>query len=180
MCVLLEDALPVFSAIFLPTQYLLTHEVGIYVAGRGHGAWRMIPLEASSKISLKKRIPLCVSLTSQLSRAFLLFEGPTKKILGSPLADKAKWASRRHRYGTSSSWSGVLVASGGLYPSGFDGLIICDNKLWDNLPIALLIEEAGGRVTDFAGNPYSATNCGSLICSNGLLHNEMVKFGKET
>ena len=49
-------------------------------------------------------------------------------------------------------------------------------KLWDVAAGALVIEEAGGRVTDLHGNPLDlmagrelTRNCGSLI-SNGHLH----------
>jgi histidinol-phosphatase len=43
-----------------------------------------------------------------------------------------------------------------------------DLKPWDAAPVKILVEEAGGRLTDFAGAPtiYS----GSVLATNGHLH----------
>lgn len=43
---------------------------------------------------------------------------------------------------------------------------------WDIFAGALIVEEAGGKVTDFAGKPRHSFN-GTLIASNGLIHNEI-------
>ena len=43
---------------------------------------------------------------------------------------------------------------------------------WDIFAGALIVEEAGGKVTDFAGKPWHSFN-GTLIASNGLIHNEI-------
>ena len=40
---------------------------------------------------------------------------------------------------------------------------------------ALIIQEAGGRVTDLAGGPYSS-RAGSLIATNGRIHDAMVEI----
>jgi myo-inositol-1(or 4)-monophosphatase len=44
---------------------------------------------------------------------------------------------------------------------------------WDTAAGVLLVEEAGGRVTDFAGNPFQL-NSREILASNGLIHDEMV------
>jgi len=44
---------------------------------------------------------------------------------------------------------------------------------WDTAAGILLVEEAGGRVTDFAGNPYRLDSR-EILASNGLIHGEMV------
>ena len=44
---------------------------------------------------------------------------------------------------------------------------------WDTAAGILLVEEAGGRVTDFAGNPFQL-NSREILASNGLIHEEMV------
>jgi myo-inositol-1(or 4)-monophosphatase len=44
---------------------------------------------------------------------------------------------------------------------------------WDAAAGLLLIEEAGGMVTDFAGNPYSPYQP-HIIATNGKIHNELV------
>jgi myo-inositol-1(or 4)-monophosphatase len=45
---------------------------------------------------------------------------------------------------------------------------------WDTAAGVLLVTEAGGKVTDFFGNP-AAVEDRDMIATNGLLHNEMLK-----
>lgn len=45
---------------------------------------------------------------------------------------------------------------------------------WDLAAGALLVREAGGRVSDYAGNPLDMYR-GEILASNGLLHDAMVK-----
>ena len=44
---------------------------------------------------------------------------------------------------------------------------------WDTAAGILLIEEAGGRVTDFSGNPFRLDSR-EVLASNGLIHAELV------
>ena len=46
---------------------------------------------------------------------------------------------------------------------------------WDVAAGALIVQEAGGRVTDLAGGPYSS-RAGNLIASNGHIHEAMVEI----
>ena len=46
---------------------------------------------------------------------------------------------------------------------------------WDVAAGALIVQEAGGRVTDLAGGPYSS-RAGNLIASNGHIHDAMVEI----
>ena len=55
--------------------------------------------------------------------------------------------------------------------AGFRGAI----QLWDVAAGLLLISEAGGRVSDFAGQPYRPEGQ-ALLASNGLVHDEMVSL----
>jgi histidinol-phosphatase len=41
-------------------------------------------------------------------------------------------------------------------------------SLWDIAPLQVIVEEAGGRFSDLAGEPRP--DRGSILCSNGLLH----------
>jgi histidinol-phosphatase len=43
-----------------------------------------------------------------------------------------------------------------------------DLKAWDLAPCKILVEEAGGRFTDFAGTP--TIHSGSAFATNGRLH----------
>lgn len=49
---------------------------------------------------------------------------------------------------------------------------------WDTAAGILLVEEAGGRVTDFAGNPYRLDSR-EILASNGLIRDEMVALFKD-
>ena len=49
-----------------------------------------------------------------------------------------------------------------------------DLKAWDVAPMKILVEEAGGRLTDFNGKPDIYT--GSALATNGLLHDEALRL----
>lgn len=44
---------------------------------------------------------------------------------------------------------------------------------WDFAAGLLLVQEAGGRVTDFAGEPLVFSRRGSVVASNGMIHEEL-------
>ena len=44
---------------------------------------------------------------------------------------------------------------------------------WDTAAGWMLIEEAGGRVTKLDGSPFDNFSA-SLLCTNGLVHDEML------
>jgi myo-inositol-1(or 4)-monophosphatase len=54
----------------------------------------------------------------------------------------------------------------------FDGFWEFGLQKWDTAAGVLLIEEAGGKVTDFAGNPYQLGGP-VILATNGLIHEEM-------
>ena len=45
---------------------------------------------------------------------------------------------------------------------------------WDYAAGALIVEEAGGRVTDFSGGALSLTEGGGVVSSNGAVHRELL------
>ncbi len=49
---------------------------------------------------------------------------------------------------------------------------------WDTAAGILLVTEAGGSVTDFAGGPYQL-NSQEILASNGLIHGELVGLFKD-
>jgi histidinol-phosphatase len=73
------------------------------------------------------------------------------------------WSNR----GLGDFWQHCLVAEGALD-------IACDPvmKLWDYAPVQLIVEEAGGRCTTFAGGSPAVDD--SFVATNGLLHDEAV------
>ncbi|HWC99180.1 MAG TPA: inositol monophosphatase family protein [Candidatus Sulfopaludibacter sp.] len=52
-------------------------------------------------------------------------------------------------------------------------------KPWDMAAGTLLVQEAGGRVSDMRGEPHSVVGSDTLLVDNGLLHDEIVRsFGE--
>jgi myo-inositol-1(or 4)-monophosphatase len=64
----------------------------------------------------------------------------------------------------------AYVASGRL-----DGYWELKINPWDVAAGALLVEEAGGRISDFSGRPYSVYEH-RILASNGLIHDEMLEI----
>jgi histidinol-phosphatase len=69
------------------------------------------------------------------------------------------WAPR----GFGDFWQYMLLAEGCV-----DVSVECSANLWDLAAPKLIVEEAGGRFTDMAGN--DTADGGSALASNGLLH----------
>lgn len=63
-------------------------------------------------------------------------------------------------------WSHMLVAEGAVDVSGEPEV-----SRWDLAALQVVVEEAGGRFTDLAG--VRGPGGGSVLCSNGLLHDEV-------
>lgn len=76
------------------------------------------------------------------------------------------------RRGGSAALDLVYVAAG-----RFDGFWELDLSPWDVAAGAILIEEAGGRVTDMWGKPDYLRN-GDVLATNGRIHHEMLKITK--
>jgi len=55
----------------------------------------------------------------------------------------------------------------------FDGYWEMKLSPWDSAAGSVILEEAGGRITDFSGGPYSIYGK-ELLASNGLIHEEMI------
>lgn len=55
----------------------------------------------------------------------------------------------------------------------FDGFWEQRLRPWDTAAAALIVEEAGGRVTSFSGGPFQSRE-GTVVASNGALHEEML------
>ena len=54
-----------------------------------------------------------------------------------------------------------------------DSVILTGNKPWDVVAGALLIQEAGGMVTDYCGDPWSLESV-DLVATNGLIHTDLI------
>ena len=164
MATYLVDGIVMGVMILLPFEHYATGE-GIYVAARGEGAF------AFSRDGSMRR--MYVSAETKLDRAFIAIEGSSRMIESIPAKSRLGKIARRNRAVFGAGQSAVAVADGAYNPRGVSALIAFNNAHWDNLP-AFLVEEAGGRVTDHAGNPITVTNYTDMVASNGLVHDEVL------
>jgi myo-inositol-1(or 4)-monophosphatase len=59
----------------------------------------------------------------------------------------------------------------------FDGFWEENLKPWDTAAGVLIAREAGGRVTDFGGNPFDPEKK-QILATNGHIHTEMITLLK--
>lgn len=122
-------------------------------AARGAGAWGNAE-------------PLRVSTVARLSDAQLSYPAQvTFEECGyGPQGEALSRRCRRTR-GFGDFWSYMLVAEGGV-----DLAVDPIAALWDLAAPKVIVEEAGGRFSDFTGAPRA--DGGRGVASNGLLHDE--------
>ena len=58
----------------------------------------------------------------------------------------------------------------------FDGFYEHKLQAWDSAAGYLMVEEAGGKVTDFKGDEYSPYTSTGIIATNGKIHDEMFEW----
>ena len=112
--------------------------------------------------------PISVSKVATLADASLSYSSLTGwaqqgRLDG--LLDLSNRCWRTRAYGD--FWSHVLVAEGAV-----DASFEPEVSLWDLAPLQVIVEEAGGRFTSLAGE--ARPDGGSAVCSNGLLHEEIL------
>lgn len=130
-------------------------------AHRGGGAW------ARNRGEVPRRI--AVSSVADLADAQILY-GSRRDIVASGLAPgfddllRAVWRER----GFGDFWGYALLAEGAA-----EGMVEVGLSSWDAAAPTVLIEEAGGRATDFAGR--RAIDSGTFLASNGRLHDTILE-----
>lgn len=124
-------------------------------AYRGEGAWRN-----------GKRIHVSSVAKLNVAMSFTGGTGPSKS------RDKIEKMRRlldasRHGRSLGGFWQHMLVAEGAI-----EVALDLHSKAWDLAPLALIVEEAGGRSTDVSGTRtiYS----GNLVSTNGQVHDEVL------
>jgi len=151
---LLEDKRPILNVLYNPTKDEL------YVAQKGEGAFLN-----DKKITVSGNTDLnnSVIMTHLSSRK----EARTKTL---SVLDNIFSKSMHMRLFGSSLASLSYIANG-----KFDVYFSVSLKPWDILPGALLIEEAGGKVTDIKGGEitYEST---SVVATNGKVHDQILKL----
>ena len=135
-------------------------EVGVMSAPAMHERWHAV--RGGGAWSGKRR--LHVSQVSRLEDAQVFYASRTAfaavgKERGFDAIVSSAWRDR----GFGDFWGYALVAEGA-------GEVMMEPELysWDLAAPLILVEEAGGRLTDFNGRPTYAG--GNAVASNGLLH----------
>ena len=133
-----------------------------WYARRGGGAWAVGAAGHEAPRSIH------VSGIRSLADAQVLY-GSVHDIETSPLAPGFRgllgeiWRDR----GFGDFWGYALLAEGAA-----EAVIEVDLSAWDMAAPLVLVEEAGGRVTDFAGRRL--IDSGTLLATNGLLHDTVL------
>jgi myo-inositol-1(or 4)-monophosphatase len=115
--------------------------------------------------------PMQVSQTPELAEALLATGFPSRKRHDSPnIHFYQEFTLRSHgvRRAGSAALDLAYVASGRM-----DAFWEFNLNPWDTAAGILLVEEAGGRVTDFSGGHFRL-NSNEILASNGLIHNELL------
>jgi histidinol-phosphatase len=132
-----------------------------WYAARGHGAW------AVARDGLRRR--LRVSKVNALEDAQLVFGSRREDVASGlmPGFDAVIDACWRER-GFGDFWGYALVGEGAAEAMFETGM-----HAWDIAAPMIIIEEAGGRVSDVTG--VRDVRAPSFVASNGLLHEELLR-----
>ena len=113
--------------------------------------------------------PIQVSEIGELNAATLSFGNIRSLALGARWAALGELIGRFNRVrGYGDFYHYHLLASGKI-----DAVIESDVNILDVAALSVIVEEAGGQVTDLAGNPL-ATDSSSIVASNGRLHEQLL------
>jgi myo-inositol-1(or 4)-monophosphatase len=148
---LLENGEPLVSAVLNP----ISNE--LFTASRGEGSF----------LNQKK---IHVSSVPTVSKSLLATGFPSHKRTSNPNI-YYYWEFTLRSHGVRRAGSAALDLSS-VACGRFEAFWEFGLKAWDSAAGILLVREAGGTVTDFAGHPYHAGDR-ELIASNGLIHEEM-------
>lgn len=132
----------------------------MYSAERGSGSWRN-----GARIHVSPRAELattCIAFDSELR----LETARKLRVLG----ELAPRVFNVRMFG-SSARTLSHIAEGVL-----DGVIEFSDKLWDFAAGVVIVEEAGGRMSGFSGDPLTDTDT-AYIASNGLIHGKLMAIG---
>ena len=132
-----------------------------WYAARGRGSW------ATARDGLRRR--LRASSVHALADAQLVYGSRREDVASGlmPGFDAVIDASWRDR-GFGDFWGYALVAEGAAEAMFETGM-----HSWDVAAAMIIIEEAGGRVTDVTG--ARDVNAASFVGSNGLIHEELLR-----
>lgn len=147
------DGVPAVAAIYDPSRREL------YTAERGQGAWlNGAPLRVSKSAALVDSL-LCTGFPYSVQEESKALVGMFAEFLG---------VARAVRRLGSAALDLCYVAAGRL-----DGFWEQSLHPWDMAAGALIVQEAGGTVTNLRGAPYSSRGR-SILATNGHIHRPML------
>ena len=134
----------------------------------GRRWWAATGLGAFAGPSASQGAQLAVSRVEQLADAHVSYSSLTGwqqqgRLPGLLALSERCWRTRAF----GDFWSHVLVAEGAV-----DASFEPEVSLWDLAALQVIVEQAGGRFTDLTGR--ATAGGGSVVCSNGLLHDEVL------
>lgn len=148
------DGVPAVAAVYDPARREL------FTAARGQGAWlNGLPLRVSTADALIDSL-LCTGFPYSVQQN----PGELITLFGEFIA-----RARAVRRLGSAALDLCYVAAG-----RFDGFYERHLQPWDIAAGALIVEEAGGRVTTAIGTPFRSRE-GSVLASNGRIHAQMLE-----
>lgn len=135
---------------------------GRWFAWRGGGAWGSGPLAGEPGTGAARRLRV-TSITS-LAEAQVVYGGTQDLIDGGrapgfPRLLQASWRER----GFGDFWGYTMLAEGSA-----EVMVEVGISIWDAAALVVLVEEAGGRITDFEGRRIF--DGGTTLATNGALH----------
>ncbi|MBI3746152.1 MAG: histidinol phosphatase [Chloroflexi bacterium] len=139
---------------------------GRWFAWRGGGAWAAGPFAGADRGGTRRRV--AVSGIGELGDAQLVYASPGDLVASGHapgFAGLTREAWRERGFGE--FWGYALVAEGAA-----EVMIEAGLKIWDIAGPAVIVEEAGGRVTDFEGR--RAFDTGTTLATNGILHEQVL------
>ena len=133
-----------------------------WYARRGGGAW------AVGAAGMEGPRSIHVSRVTSLADAQILYgSGHEIEVSGKAPGFHDLLGDVWRERGFGDFWGYALLAEGAA-----EGMVEVDLSAWDMAAPLVLIEEAGGRVTDF--DDRRKIDSGTLLASNGLLHEELL------
>jgi histidinol-phosphatase len=138
---------------------------GRWYARRGGGAW------ATNAVGPDRGSPrrIGVSRVGDIADAQVLYSSPldieaSGEVPGFDALVRAAWRDR----GFGDFWGYALVAEGAA-----EAMVEVGPNSWDLAAPAVVVEEAGGRLTDVHG--ARSIHNGTALATNGILHDEVVR-----
>jgi histidinol-phosphatase len=153
------------------TQIAVMHEGKVIVGVSSAPALKetLVAFKNGGAFSNKKRIR--VSNVDDIYKSYLC-HGNIKyfhrigKLPQLNLLFEQAWCAR----GFGDFWGYHLLANGGV-----EVMMEAMVKIWDIAALSIIVEEAGGRVTDIHGNPVSVDTT-TLIATNGRIHDKILSM----